>query len=66
MKGARKKLGQRGEGLATAYLEQRDYAVRERNWRCPAGEVDILITGREAANPPLWDLSELGIRVVLT
>jgi len=32
----------------------------------PAGEVDILITGREAANPPLWDLSELGIRVVLT
>jgi len=32
----------------------------------PAGEVDILITGREADNPPLWDLSELGIRVVLT
>ena len=31
----------------------------------PAGEVDILITGREADNPPLWDLSELGIRVVL-
>jgi len=42
MKGVRKKLGQRGEGLATAYLEQRDYAVRERNWRCPAGEVDIV------------------------
>ena len=32
----------------------------------PAGEVDILITGREADNPPLWDLSELGIRVILT
>ena len=32
----------------------------------PAGEIDVLITGREADNPPLWDLSELGIRVVLT
>jgi len=32
----------------------------------PASEVDILITGREADNSPLWDLSELGIRVVLT
>jgi DeoR/GlpR family transcriptional regulator of sugar metabolism len=31
----------------------------------PAGEVDIVITGREAPNPPLWDLSELGIRIVL-
>lgn len=32
----------------------------------PASEVDVLITGREADNAPLWDLSELGIRVVLT
>lgn len=31
----------------------------------PAGEVDIVITGRDAPNPPLWDLSELGIRIVL-
>ncbi|MDF1515178.1 MAG: DeoR/GlpR family DNA-binding transcription regulator [Anaerolineae bacterium] len=31
----------------------------------PASEVDILITGREAPNPSLWDLSELGIRIVL-
>jgi len=32
----------------------------------PADEVDILITGREASNAALWDLSELGMRVVLT
>ncbi len=32
----------------------------------PAGEVDVVITGREAPNPPLWDLSELGVRIVLT
>jgi DeoR/GlpR family transcriptional regulator of sugar metabolism len=31
----------------------------------PASDVDILITGREAPNPPLWDLSELGVRIVL-
>lgn len=32
----------------------------------PPEEVDILITGREASNAALWDLSELGVRVVLT
>ncbi len=32
----------------------------------PATAVDVLITGREAPNAPLWDLSEMGIRVVLT
>lgn len=31
----------------------------------PASDVDILITGREAPNPTLWDLSELGVRIVL-
>ncbi len=32
----------------------------------PAEEIDVLVTGREAANPPLWNLSELGVRIVLT
>lgn len=32
----------------------------------PPEEVDLLITGREASTAALWDLSELGIRVVLT
>lgn len=31
----------------------------------PAGEVDVLITGRESPNPALWDLSELGLQIVL-
>ncbi|HDQ35116.1 MAG TPA: DeoR/GlpR transcriptional regulator [Chloroflexi bacterium] len=31
----------------------------------PAEELDVLITGREAANAPLWDLSELGVRIIL-
>jgi putative endonuclease len=42
MKGARKKLGQRGEDLAAALMEERGYVVRERNWRCSAGEIDIV------------------------
>ena len=42
MKGARKKLGQRGEDLAAAHLEEQGYVVRERNWRCTAGEMDIV------------------------
>jgi len=42
MRGARKRLGQRGEELAAAHLEERGYVVRERNWRCPVGEVDIV------------------------
>jgi DeoR/GlpR family transcriptional regulator of sugar metabolism len=32
----------------------------------PATAVDMLVTGREAPNAPLWDLSETGMRVVLT
>jgi DeoR/GlpR family transcriptional regulator of sugar metabolism len=32
----------------------------------PASEVDVLISGREASTPALWDLSELGVRIILT
>jgi putative endonuclease len=42
MKGARKNLGQRGEALAAAFMEDQGYVVRERNWRCSAGEIDIV------------------------
>ncbi len=31
----------------------------------PASEIDVLVTGRAANNALLWDLSELGIRIVL-
>jgi len=42
MRGARRKLGQRGEELAVTYLEKRGYVVREHNWRCSAGEIDVV------------------------
>jgi len=42
MKGARKRLGDAGEEIATRELVRRGYVVRERNWRCPEGELDIV------------------------
>lgn len=49
MESARKKpadgrqaLGKLGERLATNALERRGYRVVERNFRCPAGEIDLV------------------------
>ncbi|MGD9099964.1 MAG: YraN family protein, partial [Anaerolineae bacterium] len=38
----RRGLGRRGEELAAAELVQRGYTIRQRNWHCPDGEVDIV------------------------
>ncbi len=35
-------LGARGEEIAVAYLKGQKYTVVERNFRCKAGEVDIV------------------------
>jgi putative endonuclease len=40
---ARQRLGQRGETLAADDLSRRGYEIVERNWRCPVGEVDIVV-----------------------
>jgi putative endonuclease len=42
MKETRKRLGDAGEELAARELIRRGYVVRERNWRCPEGELDIV------------------------
>ncbi|MBU0702470.1 MAG: YraN family protein [Chloroflexi bacterium] len=47
-KDARVKLGRRGEGLAAHELTRRGYEIAARNWRCPAGEVDIVARRDEA------------------
>ncbi len=37
-----KQLGRRGEDVAAAYLERAGMTIINRNWRCNAGEVDIV------------------------
>jgi putative endonuclease len=38
----RRALGRRGEDLAADYLAGLGYRVVERNWRCRAGEIDLI------------------------
>lgn len=39
---SRKALGRLGERLAARTLAAQGYRIRERNWRCPTGELDIV------------------------
>ena len=38
----RARVGARGEDLAAIYLEGQGYAIVQRNYRCPEGEMDIV------------------------
>ena len=42
MSNPRQKLGRWGEDLATRHLQAAGYAIVERNYRCTAGEMDIV------------------------
>jgi len=42
MNSAQKRLGHAGEEIAARELTRRGYIVRERNWRCFEGELDII------------------------
>ena len=37
-----KELGAKGELAAALFLERRGYEIVEQNWRCPAGEADLI------------------------
>ena len=39
----RNKLGRWGEAQAAHYLQERDCVLVASNWRCPAGEVDLVV-----------------------
>ncbi|MCL2339895.1 MAG: YraN family protein [Actinomycetia bacterium] len=41
-------VGARGEDFATHYLEKAGLTILERNWRCPAGEADIIAQDEDA------------------
>lgn len=36
--------GERGEALAARYLETQGLTVLSKNWRCPEGELDLVLT----------------------
>jgi putative endonuclease len=38
----RQRHGQQGEALAVDYLQQQGYRIEHRNYRCRAGEIDIV------------------------
>ncbi|WP_322494334.1 YraN family protein [Chloroflexus sp.] len=38
----KRRLGDHGEQIAAAYLEQRGYTMITRNWRCRSGEIDLV------------------------
>lgn len=43
MTAARKALGAYGEGRAARWYEDHGYVVLSRNWRCPDGELDLVL-----------------------
>jgi putative endonuclease len=45
--GGRQRLGQWGERIAALHLEARGYAILDRNWRCGAGEIDLVARDAE-------------------
>ena len=38
----KRRLGQQGEVIAADYLGEQGYLILARNWRCSAGELDIV------------------------
>ena len=43
MTGARRALGAAGESAVAAWYADRGYEVVARNWRCPTGELDLVV-----------------------
>ena len=39
----RRLLGERGESIAARHLTQRGMVLVDRNWRCDAGEIDLVL-----------------------
>ncbi|MEK7557269.1 MAG: YraN family protein [Patescibacteria group bacterium] len=43
--------GQRGEEAARVYLEQKGYRFLTANWRCKAGEIDLVMEAPPVKSP---------------
>lgn len=42
-------FGAAGEALAAQWYQQRGYEVLDRNWRCPDGELDLVLLAPDGA-----------------
>ncbi len=49
--GSPKSLGERGEQIARRFLARQGAKVLARNYRCPAGEIDLIVLDRSQASP---------------
>jgi putative endonuclease len=47
MSKSRQSLGKHGEQLAAQYLKRKGYALVGANWRCPHGEIDLIMRQSE-------------------
>jgi putative endonuclease len=45
--GQKQILGKYGENVAANFLQDRGYAILERNWRCEIGEIDLIAKHKE-------------------
>jgi putative endonuclease len=52
-KDGRKRIGTEGETVACAYLEQRGWRIVARNYRCVAGEMDLIAEEPTQPDPTL-------------
>lgn len=46
--GGRHVVGRYGEDLAAQYLLNQGFEILERNWRCPIGELDLIVKGHDS------------------
>lgn len=44
---SRQRTGQTGEALAATFLQSKGYQIIGRNWRCSAGEIDLIAVDGE-------------------
>jgi len=47
MPSATQQIGNRGESIAKSFLEKQGYRCLERQWRCRAGEIDLVMQERD-------------------
>jgi len=50
---AKDELGRRGEDVAVEHLQGKGLVVLDRNWRCRAGEIDVVATEETSAGARL-------------